>query len=734
MAQLETWYKQDLKKPLVVHRHADVFNQDSRGNLIGVEVYRDGEPVTLSGSIDGYCLLSDGTTVPAVGANRTGNKASILIPQTAYNVPGPITITIKNTDGNDITTLCAVVGLVRQSVSGNLVQPGDIVTDWSQSINSQLQAVQDAADNVGAIVAAPFAENTAYVVGNYVTYDGNLYRITADHAAGVTWANTAKTQCTVGTELYDLKSAINKSAGTVLIDFIQGYYVKTNKAVGSTINFETDIISSTAGYKYAIVDCAPGDVFTLYGKGGSNGRLWCFIDVNNVVKNVASASAVADNLVITAPADSAKLIINSYVETACFIGRTINSLYPDMTYFKTISASDENNKLSNISDGCIFSISNNSTWEDRPTGAVSGIFANYRYNSTYRFQQFIEYPAMRMYYRVTNPKDGSVLKDWTQYVREIDLTTSIGNAIEPLLGFITPTPSEYNNLVAKIGSQCFFRATASAGWTDLPETDFAGLIVNYKYAGYGAVQIAVSYKSGKPTTVYVRYVDPSTGTALGVDWTSLKNGENDIVYYALGDSITAGSYSNDAGEGIVARDADWSYPHRIGRKIGCVVHNLGVPGAAITEFATQVSNVGSDATIVTITGGANDYYGETKPLGTVDSATDYTTVCGALKSVIETVANTAPNARIVLISPFIIKYGSLSTKWSMNYASRAGFTYAQLSDAMKDIAEYYNIEFIDGTRSGPTNILNIGNVQKDNVHPTKEYYKTIANWVESKLF
>lgn len=208
MARLEAWYKQDLKKPLVVHRHADVFNQDSRGNLIGVEIYSDGEPVTLTGSIDGYCLLADGTTVSAVGANRTGNKASILIPQTAYNVPGPITITIKNTNGNDITTLCAVVGLVRQSVSGNLVQPGDIVTDWSQSINSQLQAVQDAADNVGAIVAAPFAENTAYVVGNYVTYNGNLYRITADHAAGVTWANTAKTQCTVGTELYDLKSAI----------------------------------------------------------------------------------------------------------------------------------------------------------------------------------------------------------------------------------------------------------------------------------------------------------------------------------------------------------------------------------------------------------------------------------------------------------------------------------------------------------------------------------------------
>lgn len=205
MARLETWYKQDLKRPLVVHKHTDVFNQDSKGNLIGVEVYSDGEPVVLAGSISGYCLLADGTTVPAVGASLSGNKASVLIPQTAYSVPGPITITIKNVDGENIATLCATVGIVRQSVSGNLVNPGSVVTDWSNDINAQLQAVQTAVDNVGAIVAAPFNENTVYVVGNYVTYNGNLYRITADHASGVAWADTTKTRCTVGSELYELK-------------------------------------------------------------------------------------------------------------------------------------------------------------------------------------------------------------------------------------------------------------------------------------------------------------------------------------------------------------------------------------------------------------------------------------------------------------------------------------------------------------------------------------------------
>lgn len=210
---------------------------------------------------------------------------------------------------------------------------------------------------------------------------------------------------------------------------------------------------------------------------------------------------------------------------------------------------------------------------------------------------------------------------------------------------------------------------------------------------------------------------------------------SNVVYYALGDSITAGSYSDSSGKGIVANNADWAYGKQIAKRIGCKFTNLGIPGAALTGgIKNTAANVGADATLVTITGGANDYYTTGSEIGTVDD-TGSTTICGALKYMVQTIAAKAPLARIVLMSPFIIKSGeaTINTKWSRNYKPKA-FNYDELNKAFKDVADYCNVEYIDGTTQGPTNIYNLTAVQKDGVHPTIEYYSTVAAWLESKLF
>lgn len=168
MARLETWYKQDLKKPVLVHRMETVFNQDALGHLFGVEVYDNGQPVTLAGSVNGYCLLADGTTVPVLGT-RTENKAYIVLPQTAYSVLGQITITVKLTEGTAITTLLAVVGVVARSRSGQQVNPGSTITDWTNQIADALQDVEDASaaqDSKISDLKSVFVNYDRYVVGN----------------------------------------------------------------------------------------------------------------------------------------------------------------------------------------------------------------------------------------------------------------------------------------------------------------------------------------------------------------------------------------------------------------------------------------------------------------------------------------------------------------------------------------------------------------------------------------
>ena len=79
MAVIETWFEQDLQKPVKV-RYIDgnLFSHNGNGNRIGVIVTNNGDPVTLTGTVSGYAVLADGTTVPCTGS-ISGNKASVLV-------------------------------------------------------------------------------------------------------------------------------------------------------------------------------------------------------------------------------------------------------------------------------------------------------------------------------------------------------------------------------------------------------------------------------------------------------------------------------------------------------------------------------------------------------------------------------------------------------------------------------------------------------------------------------
>lgn len=128
MAVIETWLRQDLKGLVTVRPlQGQVFSLDNGGNLIGVKVTKDGKPVTLTGTVTGYCILSDGQTVNVSGSGKSGiqngNEAYIVLPQLVYSVPGQISIVIKLTKGTTTTTLAACTGYVYRSRTSNEVVP-----------------------------------------------------------------------------------------------------------------------------------------------------------------------------------------------------------------------------------------------------------------------------------------------------------------------------------------------------------------------------------------------------------------------------------------------------------------------------------------------------------------------------------------------------------------------------------------------------------------------------------
>ena len=144
MALIETWYNQDLQRPVKVqYLHGNFFSQDNQGNLVGVNVLDGGAPATLSGTVSASVIRADGATVSVPGS-LSGNSAYVIMPSTAYAVPGPLSIVIKLTGGGSVTTLCALVVQVYQSTTDTTVDPGTIlpsIEQLEQTINSLLATI-----------------------------------------------------------------------------------------------------------------------------------------------------------------------------------------------------------------------------------------------------------------------------------------------------------------------------------------------------------------------------------------------------------------------------------------------------------------------------------------------------------------------------------------------------------------------------------------------------------------
>ena len=141
MARTEIWINCELTQPAVVlYPNGRLFQGDAYGNVIGIHVYSDKQPVNLTGSIIGICYLANGASVPVSGS-ISGNSAYVVLTDACYAVPGPVIIVIKNVNESITATLGAVV----TTVFGT----GDASVAPSQTtINAWLAMIQTAINNV----------------------------------------------------------------------------------------------------------------------------------------------------------------------------------------------------------------------------------------------------------------------------------------------------------------------------------------------------------------------------------------------------------------------------------------------------------------------------------------------------------------------------------------------------------------------------------------------------------
>lgn len=277
MAVMELWRRQDLEGMVQTeYVQGNFVSLDADGNLIGVKVYKDGEPVTLSGSVTGYCVLPDGSTV-AVAGTRTGNRAYITVPQSALAYVGPLGIVIKLIDGNTITTLLSIVATVYKSRTDNVITPSQqIITDWANAISEALQEVEDASaaqdekiDELKNFVEPMLDEN--YVIHPTSIYGNNNTAMTSNGDGSFTAGTTDYGNTTFGSSMTTLQPG-----DYYLYGVPQGIAFITTVNTGST-SYNNKIFENTApepqrfhldsetsvclGYRIA---SAPSSAVTIY--------------------------------------------------------------------------------------------------------------------------------------------------------------------------------------------------------------------------------------------------------------------------------------------------------------------------------------------------------------------------------------------------------------------------------------------------------------------------------------
>ena len=208
---------------------------------------------------------------------------------------------------------------------------------------------------------------------------------------------------------------------------------------------------------------------------------------------------------------------------------------------------------------------------------------------------------------------------------------------------------------------------------------------------------SLQFEKGSVATRYLPY------QSVVIESDKIKTNWYDKVWASEGDSIT---YNGSYQSGVKAA-------------IQLQYINYGISGTTLADnlnsnaMVNRFLEINSAVDIITFMGGTNDY-AQSVPLG--DNTTrDKTTFKGALRTIIEGITASYPNARLAFFTP--IQRGDLAER-----ANSLGLTVKDYADAMIFICREYGIPVLDLFGQSGINKYNISIFTSDKIHPNQAGY------------
>lgn len=171
-----------------------------------ISAVRGDTPVTLAGAVTALFIRPDESTV-ALSGEIVNGCASVTLPQSCYTQTGRFQLTVFVTENDVKTAVYCLTGNVKKTSTETIIDPGHVVPDISDIIAeyaTMQQAVEDcedaaeaantaataadtAAANVAGAIADAYSATSTYVVGDYCTKDGKLYRCVTAISTAEAW-------------------------------------------------------------------------------------------------------------------------------------------------------------------------------------------------------------------------------------------------------------------------------------------------------------------------------------------------------------------------------------------------------------------------------------------------------------------------------------------------------------------------------------------------------------------
>lgn len=291
-------FTQDLTEPVVVrHPGGIMFTGDALSDTVSVEVFKDGQPATLGGTVVCKCIRADGGTVAFAGT-LSGNVVSATLPAAAFAITGPLAVVLQVVDGGTKMSVLKAVYTVDAGETETAIDPGTVIQDVSNLIAAIEAAIGSIPPEYSALLAsiAPtFSASTAYPAGAYVWYNGTLYRFATNHAAG-TWTGTDATAAVVSDDL-EINWQYNALSSRNLLD---DYPLTPGTSEGVTCTANGDGSYTLTGTNSG----ANGSMFffvydgTIPSELKSGRKYRCEIDSSTVQLRFAWYSSISPNVAV----------------------------------------------------------------------------------------------------------------------------------------------------------------------------------------------------------------------------------------------------------------------------------------------------------------------------------------------------------------------------------------------------------------------------------------------------